>query len=196
MKINDIIIESPNAIGRAAQALGMSAKQAMGNISQKAANKVKKASLGVASNVSNAATGKLAVAKEAESLIKDFKFYLGSSNQTPTVDSLMKFIKQEGHPEDVVQSVLNNFPSNNSNQVLPANIINKIMNSVAEHLISTGNVQVSKKSTGNTATGNSNNSGSLDINQIKTKINRFDKDERQEIINHLKQIDTFNVLKY
>ena len=54
---------------------------------------LKKAGLGLASKISSKAAGKLASGNEANELRKDYDFYLGSSNQKATANSLIQFLK-------------------------------------------------------------------------------------------------------
>ena len=67
---------------------------------------LKRGALGLASKFSSKATGKLAAGNEANALRKDFDFWLGSTNQKASINTLRQFLKQEGHPTDSAEQIL------------------------------------------------------------------------------------------
>jgi hypothetical protein len=206
MKLSDIISESkdlteaPNvlgAVGSAARSVGKGAVNTLKTTGQALANKVKTTGLKAASKISSTATGKLAVDKESKELIKDYNFYVGSAGGKPTADSLIKFLQQEKHPIASAQAAISKIPGINQNPQLPipTGTVNQIMNAVASELISTGRVQSSSSvSQGKQTTSTAR--APLNVGQIKSAIAAFDTLGQQEIIKHLKKIDTFKKLKF
>ena len=162
-------------------------------LSEKPMGIMKKAGLGLASKVSSKAAGKLASGSEANELHKDYNFYLGSSNQQSTANSLMQFLKQEGHPIDVAQKAIAGVPGINQNPEtpLPKNITDQVFNSIAQGKVSTGQVAPaqSKGSTQQPASGGAAIPGYAALPQVKDAVTKMDDAARQELIDHLKTID-------
>jgi hypothetical protein len=207
MKLSDIVTESkdlseaPNvlgAVGGAAKSVGKGAVNTLRSAGQSLANRAKTTGLKAASKISSTATGKLAVDKESKELIKDYNFYVGSSGGKPTADSLIKFLQQEKHPIASAQAAISKIPGINQNPQLPipTGTVNQIMNTVAGELVSTGRVQSPSASTPQGKQTTSTAGSLLNVGQIKSAIAAFDTLGQQEIINHLKKIDTFKKLKF
>lgn len=76
------------------------------NLNEAPMGMLKRGALGLASKFSSKASGKLAAGNEANALRKDFDFWLGSTNQKASVDTLRQFLNQEGHPTDSAEQIL------------------------------------------------------------------------------------------
>jgi len=182
MKLSEILVESKT-------------------LSEKPMGILKRAGLGLASKVSSKAAGKLASGSEANELHKDYNFYLGSSNQKATANSLLQFLKQEGHPIDVAQKAIATVPGvdQNPETPLPKNITDQVFTSIAQGKVSTGQVAPaqSKGSTQQPAATDLTATPSYAINnQVKDAVNKMSAKEKQELITHLKTTDKFNQLKF
>jgi hypothetical protein len=180
MKLSEILVESKT-------------------LSEKPMGILKRAGLGLASKVSSKAAGKLASGSEANELHKDYNFYLGSSNQKATANSLLQFLKQEGHPIDVAQKAIATVPGvdQNPETPLPKNITDQVFTSIAQGKVSTGQVvpAVASTSTQQPATGSAATPGYAKLNQVKDAVKKMSDDEKRDLIKHLKATDTFNALK-
>jgi hypothetical protein len=156
---------------------------------------LKKAGLGLASKVSSKAAGKLASGNEANELKKDFDFYLGSSNQKATANSLMQFLNQEGYSTDAAQKAIANIPGADQNPEtpLPKNVIDQVFTSLGQSNVSTGKVTPTQAT--NSPQTNLNMPAatkSPNINQVKSAVEKMDNYEKRELIKHLKAVGALN----
>lgn len=174
MKLSEIISESDNILERP---MGI----------------IKKAGLGIASKFSSKSAGKLASGSEANELRKDYDFYLGSSKQQATADSLLKFLGQEGHPTDAAQKTLATVPGVNQDPstLIPKNIIDQVFSSIAQGQVSTGKVQPAATAAA-TSIKPSAGTKSRSVQQVTADLDRMSDDEKRAIIKHLKTTDRFN----
>jgi hypothetical protein len=165
------------------------------NITERPLGIMKKAGLGIASKFSSKAAGKLASGSEANELRKDYDFYLGSSNQTATADSLLKFLSQEGHSTDAAQKALANVPGvkQDPSTLIPKNIIDQVFTSIAQGQVSTGKVQPAAPAA---AASSKPPAGAKarPTSQVTADLDKMSDDEKRAIIKHLKTTDRFNSL--
>lgn len=156
---------------------------------------MKKAGLGIASKFSSNAAGKLAAGSEANELRKDYDFYLGSSNQQATADSLLKFLGQEGHSTDAAEKALANVPGvkQDPSTAVPKNIIDQVFTSIAQGQVSTGKVQPAAPAaaTGKQPAGTAARS----IPQVTADLDQMSDNEKRTIVKHLKTTDRYNQLQ-
>lgn len=155
---------------------------------------MKKAGLGIASAFSSKAAGKLASGSEANELRKDYDFYLGSSNQQATSDSLLKFLGQEGHPTDTAQKTLASVPGvkQNPSTLIPKNIVDQVFTSIAQSQVSTGKVQ--PVAPAKTSVKQSAGTAAKLIPQVTADLDKMSLADKQAVIKHLKTTDRFNEL--
>jgi hypothetical protein len=160
---------------------------------------IKKAGLGIASKFSSKASGKLAMGKEANEIKKDFNFFVGSSNQSPTARVLMNFLKQENHPTDSANNILKSeLPSDDA---LSNAVIDQVLSAVAQDAFKSGKVKSTSSSQNSnqsnpSSTGKkqSTSSGSRSVPQVASDLDQMSNDEKKAILKHLKTTDTYNEL--
>lgn len=159
---------------------------------------IKKAGLGVASKFSSKASGKLAMGKEANEIKKDFNFFVGSSNQSPTARVLMNFLKQENHPTDSANNILKSeLPSDDA---LSNAVIDQVLSAVAQDAFKSGKVKStssSQKSNQNDQISTGKNKSEIsNFREIQPTIDKLQIKDRQALIDYLKRADRFNELKF
>jgi hypothetical protein len=152
---------------------------------------LKKAGLGLASKISSKAAGKLASGNEANELRKDYDFYLGSSNQKATANSLIQFLKGEGHSTTAAQQEISKIPGadQDPNMPLPKNTIDQILSKLGSDRISKGQVApVSSGSAGDQAQSKTQPAvAPTSLRDLKNSVSKLDPADKQEIINMLKK---------
>lgn len=184
MKLTEILKESDNMVEAP---LGM----------------IKRAGLGLASKFSSKAAGRLATGNEANEIRKDYDFFLGSTNQKSTADTLMQFLQKEKYPVDFAQKAINQVPGIKQNpQIpLPKNVADQIFNNIAagqtSNLGSKGTGQAAQPTTAPTATpAQAATPANIDIKQLKTTVSKMRRQDKQELIDYLKQNDRLKELKF
>ena len=163
---------------------------------------LKRAGLGLASKFSSKAAGQLATGNEANEIRKDYDFYLGSTSQTATSKSLMRFLQKEKHPVNIAQSVISKIPGiqQNPQMPLPKNVIDQIFNSIAvaqtRKSMPSSSKQTAQSTGQSQAAQTSANQPKANVNQIKTMVSNLNRFDKQALIDYLKQNDRLKELKF
>lgn len=180
---------------------------------------LKRGALGLASKFSSKATGKLAAGNEANALRKDFDFWLGSTNQEPTAQTLLQFLNKEGLPTQNARNLISKIPggSRNPNVIVPKNIIDQIMTSIAasELMPKQGQTQAATSGAQPAATNTPPGGAkavrnpqtapaaqsqaapqAANFKQVKPTIDKLSDRDKQELIDYLKKNDRFQKLKF
>jgi len=155
---------------------------------------LKKAGLGIASQFSNKAAGKLEVGNKINAVKKDFEKYLGRSNQQASLDVLLKYLEIKGYPTERASKVVpgvnpvqpNTVESINE-QALPDNIIDKVISAAVEDSFkAVGRSSGSGKSmTPTGAAATSTATQELTFDQLLDRIDRLDKTKKQAIVDRI-----------
>jgi hypothetical protein len=177
---------------------------------------LKKTGLGLASKFSSRAAGKLATGKESNELKKDFDFYLGSTNQEPTTQSLMQFLNKEGLPTKKAQELISKIPGvgRKTNVALPKNVVDQIMTATVAGQNIPANAQQpapvrqSSGAVGPSGTRNQRQaatpavqtqapaSNAPNVKQLKSMVSSMSDRDKQELIDHLKKNDRYQKLRF
>jgi len=155
---------------------------------------LKRAGLGLSSKVSSKASGKLASGKEANEIKKDYDFWLGSTNQKSTADSLMQFLQREKYPVDKAKEIIAKMPGD-PQTAMPKSTVDDIITTIAQSRVASGQTSSTSKSS-QQSQDTSQNAQVSSFKQVQPMIDRLKINDRQELIDYLKRADQFNELKF